>query len=103
MAYNHGELINISIVYEISKNHNASNYPTLENSLFEAVKLTKNPGTDKYKYSGYGIGFDRKGQFSFGNGHGKNVVIFGADMGSYVHVDIKKNAILISVKVPHKD
>ena len=25
------------------------------------VKLTKNPDIDKHKYSGYGIGFDRRG------------------------------------------
>ena len=28
------------------------------------VKLTKNPGIDRYKYSGYGIGFDGHGFFS---------------------------------------
>ena len=30
---------------------------------FAAVKLTKNANIDKYKYSRYGIGFDRKGIF----------------------------------------
>ena len=29
---------------------------TLENSLFGAVKVTKNADFDKYKYSGYDIG-----------------------------------------------
>ena len=33
---------------------------TLGNSLFGAVKLTKNAYPDKYRYSGYGIGFDIK-------------------------------------------
>ena len=33
----------------------------LGNSLFGAVKLTKN---DKYCYSGYSIGFDTRGSFS---------------------------------------
>ena len=32
--------------------------------LFGAVSLTKNADIDKYKYSGYGIGFDR-GIFHF--------------------------------------
>ena len=32
----------VYIVYEISKNINISNYPTLENCLFGAVSLTKN-------------------------------------------------------------
>ena len=31
--------------------------------LFGAVSLAKNGDTDKYKYSGYGIGFDRHGFF----------------------------------------
>ena len=39
-------------------NQQYDDYPTLENSLFSAVKLAKNADIDKYKYSGYGIGFD---------------------------------------------
>ena len=34
---------------------------------------------DKYKYSGYGIGFDRKGAFSVSNRIGTNVIILGVD------------------------
>ena len=48
-----------------------------------------------YKYSGYGIGFDRKGKFSVGNGFGRNCIILGVDMSSSVHVDNKKKDILI--------
>ena len=55
-------MVNICIVYEISKNFNISSYQTLENCLFGAVSLTKNADFDKYKYSGYGIGFDRLGK-----------------------------------------
>ena len=36
---------------------------TIENCLFRAVTLTKNTAIDKYKYSGYEIGFDRHGSF----------------------------------------
>ena len=51
---------------------------------------------DKYRYSGYGIGFDRRGSFSFpGGGFGQNVIIFGADMNSSIHVDNKGKYILI--------
>ena len=46
------------------------------------VKLTKNANTDKYKYSGYGNGFDRKGKFSVGNEFDKNCIILGLDMRS---------------------
>ena len=67
VTYNHRTLVNIYIVYEISKNYNISSCPTLENCLFGAVSLTKHVDTDQYKYSGYGIRFDRKGEFSFGN------------------------------------
>ena len=73
--------VNIYIVYEISKNYNISRYPKLENCLFRAVSLTKNADIDQYKYSGYDIGFDGKGEFSFGSrGCGRNCIMLGADM-----------------------
>ena len=53
--------------------------------------LTKNADIDKYGYSGYGIGFDRRGEFSFsGGGYGQNVIIFGVDMSSSIQIDNKK-------------
>ena len=91
ITYDHGKVVNIYIVYEISRNSNISNYPTLENCIFGAVSLAKNADIDKYKYSGYGIGFDRKGSFSFpGTGLGRNVIIFGVDMSSSTKFDNKK-------------
>ena len=33
VTYNHGTIVNIYIVCEISKNYNTSSYPTLENCL----------------------------------------------------------------------
>ena len=98
-----GKIVNIYIVYEINRNFEIDSYPTLENCLFGAVKLTKPSDIDKYKYSGYGIGFDRKGFFSLGNEIGRNVIIFGVDMSLYSHVDNKKKDILILVKVLQKD
>ena len=59
---------------------NISSYPTLENCLFSAVKLTKYVDVDLYKYSEYGIAFDRKVFFSIGGEVGRNVIIFGVDM-----------------------
>ena len=60
------------------------------------VKLNKNANIDKYKYSGYGIIFDRRVSFVFlSGGFGCNVIIFGADMSSSVHVDNNKKDILI--------
>ena len=56
--------------------------------------MTKNAKIDKYGYSGYGIGFDRKSSFSFpGRGFGQNVLILGADMTSSAHIDNKKKDI----------
>ena len=68
---------------------------TLENYLFRAVSLTKNANINKYKYSGYSIGFDRRGSFSFGNAAGKSVIIFGVDMSSSTKIDNRKKDILI--------
>ena len=69
---------------------------TLGNCLFGSVKLIKNADPDKYKYSGYGIGFDSRSQFSFTDGSmGKNVIIFGVDMSASVHFDNKGKYIFI--------
>ena len=96
----HGKIVNIYIVYEIISNYNAFDYPTLENCLFRSVKLTKNANIDKYGYSGYGIGFDRKGSFSIGNEIGKSVIILGVDMSSSSKIDNRKKDILILAKGP---
>ena len=94
-TYNRGAMVNIYIVYEIIKNYNISSYPTLENCLFGAVSFTKHVDIDQYKYSGHGIEFDRKGDFSFGNGFGRNCIIFGAEMGSSIHANNKTKNILV--------
>ena len=75
ISSDYGKIVNICIVYEINENFNISRYPALEHCLFGAVKLTKHPDIDQYKYPGYGIGFDRKRVFSLGNEIGRNVVI----------------------------
>ena len=85
---NHGKVVNIYIVYEFGASSSHFDDPTLKNCLFGAVTLTKNADIDKYGYSGYGIGFDRRGSFSFpGGGYGQNVLIFGVDMSSSPHID----------------
>ena len=82
-----------------STSHNID--PTLKNCLFGAVNLTKNADIDKYKYSGYEIGFDRRSNFSFpSGGFGQNILIFGADMSSSTHIDNKKKDILVLGKGP---
>ena len=54
ITYNHGAIVNIYIVYEISK----SSYQTLENCFLEQLNYQKNNDIDMYKYSGYGIPLD---------------------------------------------
>ena len=65
ITFNLGQVVNIYIVYEISMGINISNHLTLVNCLFGAVTLTKNADIDKYKHSGYRIGFDRHERCSF--------------------------------------
>ena len=66
-TFNQVKIAKIYILYEIERIVNISSYPTLENCLFGAVKLPKHVDVDLYKYSGYDIGFDRKGSYSIGN------------------------------------
>ena len=91
ISYTHEKVVNIFIVYELGASSSNDNDPTLKSCLFGAVTLTKNADIEKCKYSGYGIGFDRRGIFPFpGGGFDQNVLIFGADMGSSPHIDNKK-------------
>ena len=41
---------------------------TLGNCLFGSVKVTKNADLDKYKFTGYSIGFDSRSEFLFIDG-----------------------------------
>ena len=71
---------------------------TLENSLFGAVKITKDVNTSKYRYNGYGISFDSGGSFSHptsGSLNAKNVIIFDCDLSSSVHPNNRDNNILV--------
>ena len=78
VKFTDGKIVNVYISYEINLWNNVdSRDPTLGDSLFGAVTLVKNADIDKYKYSGYGIGFDMKGTLSKGNGFGRNCIIFG--------------------------
>ena len=63
ISFNYGKVVNIYIIYEINNNFQIDSYPMLENCLFGAVKLTKHPDIDQYKYSGNITGFDKKGLY----------------------------------------
>ena len=93
-----GSIVNIYIVYSLSqKTINSDN--VLKSCLFGATKVTK-PGdttdTDKYIYSGYGLGFDSTGQFSHPQGGmARNIIIFGVNSSHLVHLTNKTQNISI--------
>ena len=85
ITFNHGKTVNVYIVCDLKSSLNNFD-PTLPNSLFGAIKLTKNNDTR----------FNPKGTFLHpSGGTGVNVVIFGADMGSSVHANNRTESILI--------
>ena len=91
ISYAHGKIVNIYIIFELGASSSHVKDPTLKNCLLGAVTLTKNVDIDRYGYSGYGIGFDRRGSFSFPGGRfGQNLLIFGVDMSFSTHIDNKK-------------
>ena len=58
------KVINLYISYTLGPQLRNLNIDfTLGNHLFGSVKLTKNADLDKYKYPGYGIGFDSHSEF----------------------------------------
>ena len=95
-------VVNLFIVYELdSWSQDFNTDFTLKDFLFGSVKLNKNADPHKYEYSGYDIGFDLRLKFSLTDGSvGKNVIIFGVDISSSVHIDIKNKDIVILGKGP---
>ena len=92
---------NYTFTHKLGASTSHSSDPTIKNCLFGAVTLTKNSDIEKYKYSGYGIGFDRRSSFSFpSGGFGQNVLIFGAYMSSSIQIDSKKKDILVLGRGP---
>ena len=88
-------VVNIYIFYILSvSTRGYVDYPTLENCLFGAAELTQSFDIHKYKYAGYGIGFDRRGTFLFRSGFGCYVI-------SFRDIDNKKKKFLANAI--HKD
>ena len=61
VTFTHKKVVNIYIIYELRASSSNFSDPTIKNFLF--VTLTKNRDIDKYRYSGYRIGFDKRGSF----------------------------------------
>ena len=64
----HVTIVNIYIVYRFGASSLLNNDPTSENCFFGGVTLTKNGDIEKYGYSAFGNGFDRRSAFSFPGG-----------------------------------
>ena len=74
---------------------------TLGSCLLGSVKLTTNADPDKCKYNNYCIVFNSRSEFLFADrSAGKNVIIFGTDMSSSVHIHNKNEDVLILGEVP---
>ena len=68
LTYDFGKKVNIYIDYELGASGSNDGNHTLKDCLVGAVTLTKNADIEKYGYSGYGIGFDRRSSFLFPGG-----------------------------------
>ena len=68
--------------------------------MFGATDIVKSSDKEKYRYCDYGIAFDGKGEWSFGNDFTKNVIVFGDDNSSSSHTENLKNDFLISGEWP---
>ena len=68
---------------------------TLKNYLFGATNIVKNSDKENYVYSGYGIAFDGRVEWSFDNNYARNVITFGVDNTSSSQTDNLKNNFII--------
>ena len=59
------------------------------------INIAKNNDKSKWSCSGYGIAFDGKSYWNFGNDSARNVVIFGVENSSLSHTDNCKNDFLL--------
>ena len=100
-------VINIYCVYELDPiDFSGNNEFTIQNALFDAIEITKNANTSKYKYKGYGICFDESESFSHVRKEdninhttlARNVIIFGVDMSFSKHANNKVNNIYVMGK-----
>ena len=61
-------IVNFYILYDLNNlPKNPLRNFTLQNYLFGGTNIVKINDKEKYVYSGYGIAFDGKGEWSFGN------------------------------------
>ena len=100
ISYTHGTIVNIYIVYELGASGSNDNHPTLKTCLFGAVTLTKKADVDKYRYSGYGIGFGRRSRSSISRWWIWSKYINWSRHEFFCSYDNKKKNILVLGKGP---
>ena len=100
-------VINIHVVYKLDPISSTRNTDyTIQNALVGAMKITKITDSSKNNYKVYGLRFDEGSEFGHtvkqGNfnrtTNAKNVIIFGVDMSSSVHVTNRANNIYVMGK-----
>ena len=104
---NNNNVINIYVVYKLDPISSTSNTDhTIQNALFDAMKITENNDSSKNNYTGYGLCFDEGGEFSHTVRQGnfdrtlsaKNVILFVVDMSSSIHATNRANNIYVMGK-----
>ena len=68
------------------------------------IKPGDNTDTDKYIYSGFGLGFDSSGQFSHPqDGMARDIITFGVDLSNSLHATNKtQNILILGHSLTHK-
>ena len=86
------KIVNAYIVYDLNASRsNPLTIFTLKSCLFGAATIVKNSDKAKWVYRDYGIRFDGKNIWSFGNNYARNVAIFGVDKSLSSHADNGNN------------
>ena len=66
------------------------------NCLFETVKVAENTNQYQCKYSGYHVRSDSRSECLWiDRSIEKNVIIFGVDNSSFVHIDDRNNILVL--------
>ena len=67
-------IVNVSIDYDLNywPKIPLINFTT-KNSLFGGTSIVQNSDQESFAYSGYGIAFDGKGEWSFGNEYARKI------------------------------
>ena len=104
---NNNNVINIYVVYKLDpiSSTRKTDY-TIQNALFGAMKIAKNTDSSKNICTGYCLCFDEGGEFGhtvrqgnfYRTTNAKNVIIFGIDMSSSIHVTNRANNIYVMGK-----